>query len=126
MSAATMDRTSPTFEPIRLDRVARATRRADEALERLLAVSSRIIDWMRTRTDRVSEAYLKYGPSGWRLYVLGKTAEHDFQTSRELSDLMILLVDAGEFLDPILIPLSTADELKGYFDPTGTLRLLPG
>ena len=123
MSSATMElaETSPTAP------TPRSKRDSDETLQRLFELSGRIIEWMQSRKDRVSEAYLTPGSHGWNLYVFGKTVEHDFQLSRELSKFVITLFDnVGEYLDPRLVPLSSLEEVKGYLAMSRALRLSPG
>ena len=73
--------------------------------------------WVRRHGEKVSEAFLVVEPDGLMLYVVGREEAYNFELGDELSEFSIGLADQGLNVGTTLLPASSPEELRAFFDP---------
>jgi hypothetical protein len=73
--------------------------------ERVAALISLLVGWMRGRASRIEFSYLLPERDGyWGWYVIGKADAFDFALNRELADFVSIILVKGYSIHGVLLP----------------------
>lgn len=77
---------------------------------------ARIFQWCQEHADRVSDCYVAMRDGTLTVFVMGPSAEYDFELDDPISELEAEVEDKGWSSDIIQLPARDGDSRRAFFD----------